>query len=183
MPPKGSKKADQAGTEEQSPQDTPESSEAATGEQVPENLNAHVDEILDDCRSYEWESAVRPWSEEVFSLIAEGRLPRGWDDVHRIQMLRMTISRASTAKLDQNRDNAACLRQFQQQPAYDQQKGGPPCQGFNSSQGCALSSGHVVQGKKMIHVCGHCISELSVAYPHSIMQCRNKKRTDRSHFQ
>lgn len=54
----------------------------------------HMDEVLDDARSYDWESAVRPWSEEVFSLIAEGRLQLGWADSARIQMLRMTISRA-----------------------------------------------------------------------------------------
>lgn len=152
-------------------------------------LLTHVDEILDDCRSYDWEAAVRPWSEEVFSLIAEGRLPRGWDDVHGIQMLRMTISRASTAKLDQARDNTTRSKPFQQQgfqsqAGFDQnqQKGGPPCQSFNSSQGCSLQSGHMVQGKKMIHVCSYCISELSVAYPHSFVQCRNKKRMDRPHF-
>lgn len=143
----------------------------------------HVDEILEDCRSYEWESAVRPWSEEVFSMIAEGRLPRGWDDVQQIQMLRLTISRASTAKLGQVRETFSRQRQGQQVSQQEQTKGGPPCPAYNSSQGCRLPSGDMEQGKKMIHACSFCLSAMSASYPHSQIQCRNKNRGDRPLFQ
>lgn len=152
----------------------------------------HMDEILEDCRWYEWESAVRPWSEEVFSLIAEGRLPLGWEDTKHIQMLRMTISRASTARIYGNRGQLPRIHQPQSQqqhnpaqshPSHEQMKGGPPCPQYNSQQGCHLQSGHSFKGKKMIHVCSFCIAELSVPYPHPIINCRNKARAEtQQHF-
>lgn len=153
-------------------------------------LLTHMDEILEDCRWYDWESAVRPWSEEVFSLIGEGRLPMGWEDTRHIQMLRMTISRASTARLYGNKEHYTKNRQFQGQAqshahahnAHEQMKGGPPCPQYNSQQGCQLASGHNVRGKKMIHVCSYCITELSVSYPHSVVNCRNKARSETQHF-
>lgn len=62
-------------------------------------IYAHLEEIIEDAREYDWASAVRPWSEQVFTLINEGRLPEGWASQQKIQMLRMTMSRVSTAKL------------------------------------------------------------------------------------
>lgn len=41
-------------------------------------LLQHIDEVVEDCRDYDWPTAVRRWSEEVFSLVAENRLPKGW---------------------------------------------------------------------------------------------------------
>lgn len=154
-------------------------------------LLAHMDQILEDCRWYDWESAVRPWSEEVFSLIAEGRLPLGWDDTQQIQMLRMTISRASTARIYGVKEQFPRGRQYQHQPqatgqthgAHEMLKGGPPCPQYNSQQGCQLPSGHNFKGKKMIHVCAYCITELSASYPHSVANCRHKARSDsQQHF-
>lgn len=70
---------------------------------VPSNVKpyiyAHLEEIIKDAREYDWATAVRPWSEQVFTVIAEGRLPEGWGSQNKIQMLRMTVSRASTASL------------------------------------------------------------------------------------
>lgn len=37
-------------------------------------LYAHLEEIIEDARQYDWATAVRPWSEEIFTLVAEGRL-------------------------------------------------------------------------------------------------------------
>lgn len=132
----------------------------ATSSSIKPALLNRVDEILDDCPSYDWETAVWPWSEEVFSLIAEGRLLRGWDDVNQIQMLRLKMSMASTAKLGrpsgrpsgQPQEHANKPRAFQQQYGQqsnqDQLKGGPPCPSYNSAHGCHLPSGHMQQGKK-----------------------------------
>lgn len=49
-------------------------------------LYNHLEEIIEDCLDFDWETGVRKWSEQVFSLIGEDRLPRGWHSVARIQM-------------------------------------------------------------------------------------------------
>lgn len=64
----------------------------------PELYN-HVEEILEDACTYDWQKAVRKWSEQVFSMVAQNRLPNGWKDYNRIQMLRISIAQASTARL------------------------------------------------------------------------------------
>lgn len=91
----------------------------------------HIDEIVDDCRQYEWASAVRPWSEEVFALVAEGRLSRGWASKEEIRFLRITMSRVSTAKLH-SREAPPKGRALPAAGAPEQMKGGPPCPEFNS---------------------------------------------------
>lgn len=38
----------------------------------------HIEQVCEDCRDYDWPSAVRRWSEEVFSLVVQNRLDKGW---------------------------------------------------------------------------------------------------------
>lgn len=79
----------------------------ATANNIKPALLRHVEEIVEDCRDYEWSTAVRRWSEECFSLVAENRLPQGWLTAGRIQLLRVSISRVSTAKINgQSKDFA-----------------------------------------------------------------------------
>lgn len=113
-----------------------------------------------------------------------------------IQMLRLTISRAATAKISTVAHkevlplNALPRRQAQlsQHGQNNQQevlKGGPPCPAFNPNKGCTLNSGHVINGKKMVHVCSFCLFNTSAANTHSESQYRNKIRfgTASGHFQ
>lgn len=99
-------------------------------------LLQHVDEIVEDCREYEWQ-AVRRWSEEIFSLVAENRLPCGWHSASKIQLLRISLSNVPAAKLSHHRDNSK-----QRSGPSDGWKGGPPCHAFNARDGCNLPSGH-----------------------------------------
>lgn len=109
-------------------------------------LYSHMEEIVEDAADYDWQTAVRPWSEEIFTLMADGRLPEGWVSHQKIQMLRMTISRASTAKLNGQGAyfNAPQPRQRQPPAAAggsqpnESLRGGSPCINFNSPQGCAF---------------------------------------------
>lgn len=61
-------------------------------------LYKHIQNIVEDACMFDWTTAVRPWSEEVFSQVNEGRLT--WDDSASIQMLRMSMSRTTVAKID-----------------------------------------------------------------------------------
>lgn len=152
----------------------------SVSQEIKPYLYIHLEEILDDARDYDWQSAVRPWSEECFSLVAEKRLE--WSDKAKIQLLRMSMSRTSTARMATKQDHGNKIRQHSYQPASDQVRGGPPCAAFNGSQGCALPSGHLVAGKKMVHVCSYCLANTSAVNYHAEVNCRNKVRHANYHF-
>lgn len=154
------------------------------------SLYKHVQNIIEDTCSFDWATAVWPWSEEIFSQVDEGRLR--WSDSADIQMLRMSMSRTSTAKIDfsasssskahpqnDNKPNQPHdryptnkFRQGQHSNATEIYKGGPPCEQY-APQGCSLPSGHIIKGQKMIHVCRHCLLYTSAAHQHSEINCRN----------
>lgn len=162
-------------------------------------LYNHIQNIMEDTCVFDWPTAVRPWSEEIFSQVDEGRL--SWHDVPTIQMLRMSMSRAAVAKIDQpvgaparyptpQDQSQKNTRQYdrgnskstQNQGQVDILKGGPPCDFYNSAQGCTLSSGHFVKGQRMIHVCRYCLYNTSASHQHSEVHCRNKGRFGPQHF-
>lgn len=134
--------------------------EEVPGEIKP-SLLVHIEQILEDTQDYDWQTAVRPWSNKVFSRIAEGRIVGGWAARTEIQNLRMTIAQASTARIASKETVAPARPQQQGPPAVrsqqasqpsDHLRGGPPCATYNSQKGCPLPSGHVQNGKKMIHL-------------------------------
>lgn len=143
-------------------------------------LLEHIEQICDDCREYVWGSAVRRWSEEVFSLIAEHRLERGWHTTNAIQMLRFSISRDTTARINTSRDQPMRARQYNQ--PTEALRGGPPCPDFNLQRGCTLPSGHQLHGKRMMHICSFCLMNSAATYPHAETVCRNKAKLSQAHF-
>lgn len=119
-------------------------------------LVAHLEDVIEDACDFQW-PAVRRWSEEVFSLVAENRLPNGWFSSSRIQLLRVSMSKIDNAKM--YADPEPILPKKQQFPVQqpDNLKGGPPCPAFNSSAGCSQQSGHTVGGRRMLHICSYCL--------------------------
>lgn len=158
------------------------------------DLVEHMKEVAEDACEFEWGGYVRRWSEEVFNLIAEKRLPLGWRATAKIQNLRTGMSRVDSARLtkpDNPRPTASATttreqgpRRYQQQGSHqpDSLRGGPPCKDFNSIQGCALQSGHTSHGRKQVHVCSYCLLNTAAAHPHSEAQCRTKQRHANAHF-
>lgn len=158
----------------------------------PDILN-HMREVAEDACEFDWSGHVRRWSEEVFDLVAEGRLVGGWSAHAKIQNLCTGMSRVDSARMSAPRDNtantnrkpAAAASQHENFRSGHQSevfKGGPPCPQFNSSQGCHLPSGHMANGKKQIHVCSYCLVNTAAAHPHSESHCRTKQRHTSSHF-
>lgn len=140
---------------------------------VKPHLITHVEQVLEDSKDYDWQTAVRPWSDEVFSRVAEGRFTNGWASYQEIQMLRLTMSQASTAKIVHPKEQPAQKHQFQPQADL---RGGPPCASYNSQSGCQQQSGHLVNGRRVTHICAFCLFNTAAARPHSEFYCRNKQR-------
>lgn len=154
----------------------------AVPSEIKPHLITHVEQVLEDSRSYNWATAVRPWSNEIFSRVAEGRLTDGWASYNEIQLLRISISQTSIAKLTQN-DGHQPFRSGQANATGENLRGGPPCVNFNSQKGCPLPSGHIVNGQKLTHICAFCLFNASAARPHSEYFCRNKQRQgNQPHF-
>lgn len=153
-------------------------------------LMVHIEQIVEDAREFEWELGVRRWSEEVFSRIAERRLTDGWHDYEEIQRMRMVISQSKpfTVRSQQQyqpREGYTKKHPNQSQANQDIMKGGPPCPDYNSTNGCPLNSGHIKNGKRLVHVCSFCLLNTSAANNHPEIFCRNKVRLTGSnnHFQ
>lgn len=152
-------------------------------------LLAHLEDVIEDSCDFDW-PRVRRWSEEVFCLVSEKRLPQGWVSTNKIQMLRMSMSRLELGMLQTPKEQQP-RRQYshqQHQPqtqsySADPPKGGPPCQAYNSPSGCPLPAGHFINGRRMSHVCSFCLVNSSAAYTHPESQCRNKVRFPPPHFQ
>lgn len=151
----------------------------------------HIEDIMEDASQFEWASAVRPWSEEIFTRVSEDRLT--WDNRPEIQLLRMSMARNPAAKILPSGDPiprppgqqvSTNPRQTYGQNSNnnDIMKGGPPCEMYNSQQGCSLQSGHFIRGKRMIHVCRYCLINTSASHPHPETACRNKLRSGQPHF-
>lgn len=162
----------------------------AVPSKIKPHLYSHMEELVEDAADYDWQTAVRPWSEEIFTLIAEGRLPQGWESHTKIQMLRMTISRASTAKLSNQAAYQSGSYPRTRQPTAaagappnESLKGGSPCINYNSPQGCSFQSGHFISGKKVLHICAFCLWNSATPHPHPECYCRNKQRfNSQGHF-
>lgn len=147
-------------------------------------LLAHLEDVIEDSCDFEW-ARVRRWSEEVFCLVSEKRLPEGWASATKIQMLRMSMARLEVNMFQQHKDQPARRQQTYQNyqsQAPEPPKGGPPCQAYNSPAGCSLPAGHFTNGRRMSHVCSFCLVNSSAAYTHPEAQCRNKIRFPPPHF-
>lgn len=152
----------------------------------------HLEEINQDAIDYDWATAVRCWSEEVFTLVAENRLLGGWSNTSQIQMLRISMSKLITARRvekdpskDQfSKDQFNRFRAPQATATAEVFKGGPPCPQYNSQLGCPLQSGHGgPNGRRYVHVCSFCLAQTAAANHHSEVMCRNKaKQNYGNHF-
>lgn len=144
------------------------------------HIVAHMREVVEDASEFEWPN-VRRWSEEVFDLVAERRLPEGWGSSQRIQNLRTGMSRIDAARLVTHKDFST-RKHGGSANNFDNLRGGPPCQAYNSVQGCQLQSGHMLNGKRQVHVCAYCLSNIAAVHPHSESHCRTKQKHAASHF-
>lgn len=145
-------------------------------------LLSHMKEVAEDACEYEWNTHVRRWSEEVFCMVAEKRLPDGWRSSARIQNLRTGMSRVDTARLPIIKDNGPQKKHPAHAFGSDPLKGGPPCAAFNTTQGCSLQSGHMMNGVKQLHVCSYCLANTAATHPHPEARCRTKQRHAAAHF-
>ena len=140
----------------------------------------HLEYLNEDAINYEW-SDVRAWSEEICTLVAEGKV--AWSDEYRIDILRLKLSQegrrktaptqTSTGRSDKT-DVTSNDIIYHLNPELKAAKPGPPCKAYNAGT-CSYSSDHVTNGYRQLHVCGHCLSAKCLFWPHAEKGCRTKE--------
>ena len=132
----------------------------------------HLEAINEDAATYEWEG-IRFWSEEITTLIANGKL--SWDDTVKIEMLRLKLSQDK--KLGGARDTRQDATTFDTLSDVSQEvraaRPAPPCRHVNTGQ-CTSKTHHVVNGYRYLHICAYCIYQKCSYLPHPEKDCRSK---------
>ena len=120
---------------------------------------------------------MRFWSEEVVQQIADGNLT--WEDVYRIDMLRLTLSQQNrkTATESKNEEfqlgEGFLIGNIPQEVRAAKPPPPPPCRHFNAGS-CNSRTHHLVKGYRYLHICAYCIYNKCSYLPHTEGNCRSK---------
>lgn len=79
-------------------------------------------------------------------------------------------------RIDSYRVNPTVIARLTQH--MNRSKEGPLVRNITHNKDVNSRQAIMSEGKKMIHVCAYCIAELSVSYPHSVVNCRHKARAE-----
>ena len=145
----------------------------------------HLEFINEDAINYIWPD-VRAWSEEVCSLVAEGKL--SWADGYRVDILRLKLSQENRISMAitsaQSTKEPTALANISHHLTAELRaaKPGPPCKHFNAGS-CTFAADHVTNGYRQLHICTHCLSAKCLFWPHSEKGCRSKDFIKKRHDQ
>ena len=158
-----------------------------------EPLLDHVHQLAAMAADWDWESCMW-WSERVFTMIDDGRLPHAWADeyaVKDVQQDAFAIGVRTTARPQRTQATAA-VRQTPSSSApktrqnsntytdnrqdFNKDTDGKPCHPWNWGGECAFSTTHGQMPDRKAHVCAWCANKYHRANVHKEMDCLNKKR-------
>ena len=158
-----------------------------------EPLLDHVQQIATMAADWDWETCMW-WSERVFTMIDDGRLPHGWADEYAVKDVqrdafaigvrttaRPQRTQTSTAPRQAAPANGYKARQTNttyndQRQEFNRETDGKPCNAWNWGGDCAYSTTHGQLPDKKAHVCAWCANKYHRANIHKEMDCLNKKR-------
>lgn len=150
---------------------------------VPE-LFQHLEWVLQDNCVIPW-PVVRRYSEDIFTRIADGRLPKGWKDPVALQGVRL-----EALAIMQHLPQTATQSKYpsQKTPAeprnpYDKATVGIPCSVWNrDTDRCNKAErgeSHSIGTIKYAHICGYCANVRHIVASHPESKCYSKKARDR----
>ena len=156
-------------------------------------LQEHLHQLAIMGCTYDW-PICRTWSENVFLMIADGRLPYGWDDQYAIKDVQrdatliayeQKVRRATKNGHNENygRTNATTGsttarsdRPDYARPSYDKDLEGKPCHAWNRGDDCGNNASHGSLPDRSAHICAWCVNKYAKANPHKERDCQNKRR-------
>ena len=128
---------------------------------------------------------VRRYSEDIFTRIADGRIPLGWNDTValdnvRIEHIAMAQHLPNTAP-----QSKSTSQKYTTEPRnpYDKTVNGLPCAAWNRDtekcQKADKGETHTVGHVKYAHICGFCANVRHIVASHPESSCYSKKARDR----
>ena len=162
-----------------------------------QHLIEHVHQLSTMAQAWEWETC-RLWSERVFTMMDDGRLPRGWADIYAIKDVQRdaiavgnreraeqrqrqtaykpTNTQANTAAASTSGQAAAANAAADFKSDYNRETDGKPCHQWNWGNDCGNSASHGQHPDRKLHICAWCANKYHRTNPHQEKACNNKRR-------
>ena len=123
--------------------------------------------------NWSWQTCLT-WSDRIFLMISDGRLPAGWTDNYAIKDVQRDICLVGTrAKIQTSEPKN---RDFKERQPYDKDYDGIPCSPWNEGKTCGLNFSHGELPNKSCHFCAWCVLKFKKANSHRECDCNNKRR-------
>ena len=160
-----------------------------------ENIYEHIHQLSIMASTWEW-ATCRLWSERIFSMMDDGRLPNAWAEVFAIRDVQRDAITVGT-RIGGNGQAQTCSfrhatiapqpqQQQQQQQAsntnydykteFNREVDGKPCIPWNWGNECGFAASHGQMPDRRAHVCAWCANKYHRANGHQEKNCINKRR-------
>ena len=147
------------------------------------NIFDHLHQLATMASHWDWHTC-RQWSETVFTMIADGHLPDGWEDPYTIKDVQRDVC-ALGMRVDKGKNNGQNKRQEASvaeartgneysRPDYNKNVDGKPCHPWNWDNECGFATSHGLQLDRKCHLCAWCINRYKANH-HPEKICQNKK--------
>ena len=155
-------------------------------------LITHIAELSEMAILWDWPTCRR-WSEKVFRMIAEGKLPGAWTNIAKITDMQRNIT-SLCAKASAMEAQRAQARKFvqtstqsvppsaqtssyqSQNKDYQRDRDGKPCHNWNWGKDCGNSASHGVAPDASPHICAWCAYRYHRSNMHPEKDCINKRK-------
>ena len=126
------------------------------------HLLTHLHQLATMASHWDWYTC-RQWSETVFIMIADGRLPQGWEDTYAIKDVQRDVCSLGT-RID-NPKNSGHDKKYDgraadnrnggeySRPEHNKDVVGKPCQQWNAGNDCSFTTSHGLQLDRKCHLC------------------------------
>ena len=164
-----------------------------------EPISEHIHNLAMMACEWEW-NTCRIWSEKVFDMIDDGRLPHAWADHYAVKDIqrdayavgnrvsqnkyqrpaaignRQLPAPAASTTQTNNQSGTGASTNTDTRQEFNRDTDGKPCHPWNWGNDCGFSATHGEGADRKVHVCAWCANKYRRANVHKEKDCLNKKR-------
>ena len=162
-----------------------------------EPLAEHIHNLAIMACEWDW-NTCRIWSEKVFDMIDDGRLPHAWADHYAVKDVqrdayavgnRLHVNKyqrtvthgarqtaVTTTATTYNNSQTNTNSNTDSRQDFNRDTDGKPCSPWNWGNDCGYTASHGEAPDRKVHVCAWCANKYRRANVHKEKECLNKKR-------